>query len=227
MQLHAQFHWVQYGPQLIKTETVDNRLDIRLLTQQDGAFVSVPHHLDSKQPVELAQIGDLNVLPDVALKLINFIQGLGSDGAIVNVDNDNNELTGHPASEVNGLVNRTLGKTQLINKDLYQPLVPMAPTLLQTIQGLLEMIDLVHQGNFNGKIIHYNHQKGVDNDRYGIITHCQPPFGDYNGLSFYQNFPDVGVINGFEARGLAHVYHFIVGECAVEIRAFDINLMEL
>ena len=72
----------------------DDRLDIRLLTQRDGAFVSVPRYLDPEQPVELAQIGDLNVLPDVALKLINFIQGLGSDGAIVNVDNDNNELTG-------------------------------------------------------------------------------------------------------------------------------------
>ena len=47
-----------------------------------------------------------------------------------------------------------------------------------------------HQGNFDGKIIHYNHRKGVDNDRYGIIIHCQPPFGDYNGLSFHQNFPD-------------------------------------
>ena len=55
----------------------------------------------------------------------------------------------------------------------------MAPTLLQTVQGLSETTDLV------------------------------------------------GVIDGFEARGLAHVYHFIVGECAIEIRAFDINLMEL
>ena len=129
--------------------------------------------------MELTQIGDLNVLPDVALKLINFIQGLGSDGAIINMDNNNNELTGCPASEVNGLVDRTLGKTQLVNKDLYQPLVPTAPTLLQTIQGLSETTDLV------------------------------------------------GVINRFEARGLVHVYHFVIGECAVEIRTFDINLMEL
>ena len=179
MQLRARFHWVRYGPKLIKTETADNRLDIRSLTQRDGAFISVPRYLDPEQPVELAQIGDLNVLPDVALKLINFIQGLGSDGAIVNVDNDNNELTGRPASEVNSLVDRTLGETQLVNKDLYQPLVPTAPTLLQTVQGLSETTDLV------------------------------------------------GVIDGFETRGLAHVYHFVVGECAVEICAFDINLMEL
>ena len=115
MQLRARFHWVRYGPKLIKTETADNRLNIKLLTQRDGAFVSVPHYLDPEQPVELTQIGDLNVLPDVVLKLINFIQGLGSDGAIVNVDNNNNELTGRPASEVNGLVDRTLGKTQLVN----------------------------------------------------------------------------------------------------------------
>ena len=129
MQLRAWFHWVRYGPKLIKTEMADDRLDIRSLTQRDGAFVSVPRYLNPEQPVELAQIGDLNVLPDVALKLINFIQGLGSDGAIVNVDNDNNELTGHPASEVNSLVDRTLGKTQLINKDLYQPLIPTMTTL--------------------------------------------------------------------------------------------------
>ena len=45
----------------------------------------------------------------------------------------------------------------------------------------------LHQGNFDEKIIHYNHQKGVDNP---IIYHYQPPFGDYNGLSFHQNFPD-------------------------------------
>ena len=46
----------------------------------------------------------------------------------------------------------------------------------------------LHQGNFDGKIIHYNHQKGVDKSH---IYHYQPPFGDYNGLSFHQNFPDV------------------------------------
>ena len=122
---------------------LDNGLNIWSLTQRYGTFISVSRHFNSEQPVELAQIGDLNMLPDVALKLINFIQGLGSDGAIVNMDNDNNELTGCPASEVNGLVDRTLGKTQLVNKDLYQPLVPTAPTLLQTVQGLLETTDLV------------------------------------------------------------------------------------
>ena len=57
-----------------------------------------------------------------------------------------------------------------------------------------------NQGNFDGKIIHYNHQKGVDNDRYGIIIHCQPPFGDYNGLSFHQNFPD---------WHLCHIIHWL------------------
>ena len=106
-------------------------------------FISISCYLNPKQPVELAQISDLDVLPDVALKLINFIQGLGSDGAIVNMDNVNDELTGHPASEVNGLVNRTLGKTQLINKDHHQSLVPVASTLLQTVQGLSKVTDLV------------------------------------------------------------------------------------
>ena len=93
--------------------------------------------------MELAQISDLDMLPDVTLKLINFIQGLGSDGTIVNMDNDNNELTRRPASEVNSLVDRTLGKTQLVNKDLHQSLVPVASTLLQTVQGLSKVTDLV------------------------------------------------------------------------------------
>ena len=93
--------------------------------------------------MELAQISDLDVLPDVTLKLINFIQGLGSDGTIVNVDNNNNELTGRPPSEINSLVNRTLGKTQLVDKDLHQSLVPAASTLLQTVQGLSKVTDLV------------------------------------------------------------------------------------
>ena len=106
-------------------------------------FISISCYLNPKQPVELAQISDLDMLPDVTLKLINFIQGLGSDGTIVNMDNDNNELTRHPLSEINGLVDRTLGKTQLVNKDLHQSLVPAVSTLLQTVQGLSKATDLV------------------------------------------------------------------------------------
>ena len=68
-----------------------------------------------------------------------------------------------------------------------------------------------HQGNFNGKIIHYNHQQGVDNDRYGIIYHYQPPVGDYNGLSFHQNFPDVGVGVGRGFGTHAHTHTHMVG----------------
>ena len=120
-----------------------------------------------------------DVLTDIALELIYFSQSHGSDSAIINVNNDDNELTGLFAPGVHSLINRTLGEAQFINKYLYQPLVPMVVSLLQIIQGLSETTDLV------------------------------------------------GAIDRFEARGLVHVYHFVIGECAIEIRAFDISLMEL
>ena len=50
----------------------------------------------------------------------------------------------------------------------------------------------LHQGNLAERIIHYNLHGGVDNGISGIIIPCQPPHGDYNGLSFPLNFPDVG-----------------------------------
>jgi len=104
----------------------DNRLNVGVLTQGNGVFVLVPCHLDPEQPVELAQVSDLNMLSDITLELIYFSQSHGSDCAIVNVDNDNNELTGLPMPEVNSLIDRALGKAQFINKDLHQPLVPAA-----------------------------------------------------------------------------------------------------
>ena len=70
--------------------------------------------------------------------------------------------------------------------------VPSSKRRAHTWESEMDWSKPMHQGNFDGKIIHYNHQKGVDNDRYGIIIHYQPPFGDYNGLSFHQNFPNDG-----------------------------------
>ena len=56
---------------------------------------------------------------------------------------------------------------------------------------------MLHQGNLAERIIHYNLHGGVDNGISGIIIPCQPPRGDYNGLSFLLNFPDVVVYSIF------------------------------
>jgi len=37
----------------------------------------------------------------------------------------------------------------------------------------------------------------------------------------------VGVVDRFKARGLVHIYDFIIGECPVQICALDVNLMKL
>ena len=129
--------------------------------------------------MEFTKVGYLHMLLYVALELINLIQGHGSNSAIVNVNNDNNELTRLATPEVDGLINGTLGESQLVNEDLHQSLIPATPALLQTIQRLSKMADFV------------------------------------------------GVIDGFEARGLPHVYDFVIGERSIEICALDVDLMKL
>ena len=58
--------------------------------------------------------------------------------------------------------------------------------------SVFTLVVMVHQGNLAERIIHYNLHGGVDNGISGIIIPCQPPCGDYNGLSFPLNFPDGG-----------------------------------
>ncbi|KIO11006.1 hypothetical protein M404DRAFT_966828 [Pisolithus tinctorius Marx 270] len=36
----------------------------------------------------------------------------------------------------------------------------------------------------------------------------------------------IGVIGGFKAWGLFHVDYFVIGKCAIQVCAFDIDLME-
>ena len=92
-------------------------------------FISVSRHFDSKQPVELAQVSDFDVLSDVTLELIYFSQSHGGNSAIVNVNNNNDELTGLSAPEVHSLIDRALSEAHFINKDLHQLLIPMMTTL--------------------------------------------------------------------------------------------------
>jgi len=79
--------------------------------------------------VEFTEVGDLHMLPYVALEFINLLQGCSSNGAIIDMHDNDDKLTGRPSSEVDSLVNRALRKTQLVNEDLHQMLVPAAPTL--------------------------------------------------------------------------------------------------
>ena len=119
MQFGAWFHQVRHRLELIETEAVNNQLKIRALTQRDGTFVSVPCHLDPEQPMEFTEVGYLHMLLYVMLELINLIQGRSSNSAIVNVNNNNNELTGLATPEVDSLINGTLGESQLVNEDLH------------------------------------------------------------------------------------------------------------
>ena len=108
---------------------LDNGLDIWSLTQRYGTFISVSCHFNSEQPVELAQISDFDVLSDVTLELIYFSQSHGGNSAIVNVNNDDDKLTGLSAPEVHSLIDGALGEAHFINEDLHQLLIPMTTTL--------------------------------------------------------------------------------------------------
>ena len=75
-----------------------------------------------------------------------------------------------------------------------------------------------HQGNLAERIIHYNLHGGVDNGISGIIIPCQPPRGDYNGLSFPLNFPD-GEDN--DTKLLGHT--LALGTCPLFIHSCNIS----
>jgi predicted trehalose synthase len=64
-----------------------------LLGKVDGAPYAVALDLNAEDPMKLAEVGNLYMLAQAVLEVIDEADGGGSHGAVINVHGDDSELT--------------------------------------------------------------------------------------------------------------------------------------
>jgi len=98
-----------------------------VLREVDGLAVTVTSNFDSKEPVELAEISYLNMLGDFAFKRNDEGKGGGSNGAII--DMNNNDYASMTIVTVvmieHSLVDIASHKHQMLHKNFHELLIPM------------------------------------------------------------------------------------------------------
>ena len=63
-----------------------------MLGEVDGVGLAISLDLDSEHPVKFTEVGDLDVLLEAGLEVLDKAEGAGSDGAVVDMHRDNCEL---------------------------------------------------------------------------------------------------------------------------------------
>ncbi len=99
----------------------------------DGAPCAVLLHLDSEHPVKLAEVRDLNMLMEPGLEGVDGRDAVGSDGAVVHMDGDDDDgVRGLDMLVEHSLVNLALLEAERI-QNLREFLVPMVPGLFEPV----------------------------------------------------------------------------------------------
>ena len=122
--LHQHRHWLQF----VKVEMTNDQVNIRLLREGNCALILVARYHDSKQPVEFPQVRNFHVLLQPLLELHNEGRRGGSDGAVINMYNNDDESVAGFLNE-DGLVDFTLLEAKFVDEYLHELLVPSAATL--------------------------------------------------------------------------------------------------
>ena len=98
------------------------------------------HSRDPKEPVELAEVSDFDVLGQACFEIIDQWQCSCHNGTIINMHQHNNQRSADmPIKDC--LVHLTMQKPQDLDKGFEKMLVPSLPRLFQTVKHLEEPTD--------------------------------------------------------------------------------------
>jgi hypothetical protein len=107
----------------------------------DEAARAIAFDLNTKHPVQLSKVCDLEVLAEASLEFIDEADGVCNDHAIIHMHHHNGEFAlGDDDLEVNGLVHTALHEPERL-EDAGELLVPMMTRLLEPIKGLDKVQD--------------------------------------------------------------------------------------
>ena len=120
---------------------VANGFNVCALRQVDKAARVIAFDLNTKHPVQLSKVSDLEVLAEASLEFNNKAGVVRDDRAIVHMHHHDGEFALIDNNlEVNGLVHTTLHEPEGL-EDTGELLVPMATRLLEPIKGLDKVQD--------------------------------------------------------------------------------------
>ena len=90
--------------QFVEIEMTEDRVDVRTLREEDGLCFMVALDFNTKKPMKFTKIGDFDVLPEGGLEGQYELERYSSNGAVIDVDGDNNKTSAVSLIE-NSLIN--------------------------------------------------------------------------------------------------------------------------
>ena len=119
-----------------------NGFDVCALRQVDKAAGAITFDLNTKHPVQLSKVSDLEVLAEADPEFNNKAGVIHNDHAIIHMHHHNGEFAlADDDLEINGLVHTTLYELEGL-EDTGELLVPMVTRLLEPIKGLDKVQDM-------------------------------------------------------------------------------------
>ena len=127
-------HGCGKGLEIFEVEVAEDGIKVCPLGKVHSAARAVTFDFDTKHPMQLTKVSDLNMLVEASLEVINEADGGGDNCTVVHMYHDDSELTlvlDH--LEINSLINGTLLETE---GDEYagEFLIPLAARLLEAIK---------------------------------------------------------------------------------------------
>src|SRR5712672_3917947 len=106
-------HWHRKRLEVSKVVVAQDRVEVCMLGEMDGACFMISVHLDPEHPVELSKIGNLDMLPQTILEVHNKLRGAGSDGTVIHMhSNHSGHTCGCVSLEKDCLVDLALSEAQ-------------------------------------------------------------------------------------------------------------------